>query len=272
MSENATIEIPAAETSPAIETVAATPAAPAPAPAPATSLLAKAAAASPAPAPVDPNAWVPAKFQVKKEDGSLDVEASAKKLADGHAHLEKRLGSGDAPPKTPEEYTPALPEGFTLEQFKEDPMFSGFLKGAHAKGLTNDQVSYVIGEYLNRAAPAAAPTAEQGEAELRKEWTSEEAFNQGLQQAFKAGKAFSGDRYERIEQKFGSDPDFVWLMAQVGRELGEDPGVGQTFSAQETADMESLMKSDAYMNAKHPDHAKVMAQTKAAYAKRYGSK
>ena len=58
---------------------------------------------------------IPEKYQVKKEDGSIDIEASSLKLAEAYGHLEKRLGSGDAPPKTAEELLATL-EGQGLPQ------------------------------------------------------------------------------------------------------------------------------------------------------------
>ena len=55
---------------------------------------------------------IPEKYQVKKEDGSLDIEASSLKLAEAYGHLEKRMGSGDVPPKTAADYQIAVPEAF----------------------------------------------------------------------------------------------------------------------------------------------------------------
>ena len=52
--------------------------------------------------------WIPEKHRVTKEDGTFDLEASARKVAEAHGHLEKRFGSGDLPPKTPEEYAPKV--------------------------------------------------------------------------------------------------------------------------------------------------------------------
>jgi hypothetical protein len=50
------------------------------------------------------NDWLPEKFRVMGEDGKLSIESSARKLAENYTHLEKRMGSGDAPPKTADEY------------------------------------------------------------------------------------------------------------------------------------------------------------------------
>jgi hypothetical protein len=272
MSESATLDAPAT-IEPAAPTPAATPAASAPTPAApaAPSLMERGAAASPAPAPEPaPASPIPAKYQVKKEDGSLDIDASMAKWGDGHKHLEQRLGAGEAPPATPEDYQLALPEGVTFDELKADPLFTGFLKGAHAQGLTNKQVSYVIGAYQQRMSMEATP--EVGEAVLRKEWVTDEQMQRGLADCFRATRAFSGDgeHAQRIKAKFGNDPDFVWLMAQVGKELHEDTPVNGALSESEQASLESLMGSRAYLDAKDPQHAQTVAKVRAMYTKRYG--
>ena len=57
--------------------------------------------------PADPgdDSWLPEKHRVLDAEGKLDEAASARKLADAYRHLEGKLGSGDVPPKSAEEYT-----------------------------------------------------------------------------------------------------------------------------------------------------------------------
>jgi hypothetical protein len=72
---------------------------------PAVAAAAGAAAAGAAAA--DPNAWLPEKYRVFEGDGDakkLNVEASAKKMAEGHTALEKRMGDTGLPPEKPEGY------------------------------------------------------------------------------------------------------------------------------------------------------------------------
>ena len=82
------------------------------------------------------NDWIPEKYRTNKEDGSLDLEASSRKVAEAYKHLETRMGSGDAPPKSADEYAVKLEgvEGFNWDEFKADEASQSFLKGAHAKG------------------------------------------------------------------------------------------------------------------------------------------
>ena len=239
--------------------------------APAASLMAKGAAPTPAPAPADvPASPIPAKYHVKKDDGTLDVDASLAKWGDGHKHLEQRLGSGDAPPAKPEDYAPTLPDGLSMEQLKADPLFQSFLKGAHSRGMNNAQLGYALEAFQHRLAMMNSPEA--GEAELRKVWSTDDQLQRGLSDSYRATQAFANgdkDLAARVEKKFGNDPDFIRLMASVGRELHEDSPPEGTLSMVEQGTLESLMASEAYMQAKHPDHNKVVAQVRALYEKRF---
>ncbi len=192
-------------------------------------------------------------------------------MAQGHAALEKRLGAGEAPPKDPDSYAPELPQGVTMEALKSDPLYAGFLKGAHAKGLNNAQVGWLLGQFQERMAMATAgPDPTVAEAELAKVWTLPGELDKNLSNSYRAAHAFAADKEHaaRLEQKFGNDPDFIRLMAKIGGELGEDrPPEGISSVEQET--LESLMAGAAYHDAKHPEHGKTVAKVRALYAKKY---
>jgi hypothetical protein len=256
------VEQPAVTEAPA---EAPAPAAPA---APAKSLMEKGQAAAAAPAtPEAPN--FPDKFLVKTAEGAVDWRASAIKAhAEGYAPLEKRLHSGDAPPKSPDEYAPELPEGLSLDTLKSDPLYQGFLKGAHSRGINNAQLGWVLQSYAERLALQSSPEA--AEAELRKTWSSDEALNQGLASSYRAVKAFAGDdqTFDRLQAKFGNDPDFIRFTAKIAPELREDrASAGLTPVESET--LESLMGSQAYLNAKDPQHTQVVAKVRSLYAKKF---
>lgn len=272
MSEAATIAEPVVQANAPAPSPAPSPS-PSPA-APAPSLLAKGAAPSPAPATDTPPASpIPAKYHVKKDDGSIDEAASLAKWGEGHKNLEQRLGTGEAPPAKPEDYSLSLPPEVSLDTLKADPHFSGFLKGAHARGMTNAQVSYVIESYQARMSMAASPEA--GEAELRKVWTTDEQMQRGLSDAYRAQAAFAGadaDRAARLEAKFGNDPDFLFVMAQVGKELHEDSPITGALTPSESDSLDSLLKHPAYFDHKHPEHDKVVRQAKGLYEKKTGGR
>lgn len=177
------------------------------------------------------NDWMPEKYRTNKEDGSLDLEASSRKVAEAYKHLETRLGSGDAPPKTPEEYALKIEvEGFDFDEFKADPASQAFLKGAHAKGMTNAQVEFAIGEYLKAAPGLIAGNAQLSQddcvAALKGVWSDDKAYTANLQSSHRAAEGFANKEglgsMTNLMAKFGNDPDFIAFTANIGKEMAED--------------------------------------------------
>ena len=235
--------------------------------------------------------YIPEKFRVTKDDGTLDLDASARKLAGSYAELEKTRPTGQVP-KTPEEYKVEAPkgedgkpvEGIAFDEFVADPMFKDFAAAAHAKGLTNDQLQFVTEHYLTKIAPgmiesmAAASMADAREA-LGKLWGDDQALTQNLMLANRAVRGFGADGdvpggLDRLMQRYGNDPDFLAFAAAVGKEMQEDAQVNGEGANGEDWDskVSALRANPAYGDANHPEHAKVVAQVQALYEKRYGKK
>lgn len=227
--------------------------------------------------------YFPEKYQVKKEDGTLDLEQSSRKLAESYKHLETRMGSGDIPPKTADEYAVKLEgvEGFNWDEFKSDENTQSFLKGAHAKGLTNAQVEYVIGEYM-KAAPALIGGSEaldlQGCNEaLKTVWADDKAMTQNVRASYLASSTFANESglgsYENLNKKFGRDPDFIAFTANIGNELKEDSAInggGQVNEADfaiKTAELRSQLQA---LPAHDPKRPGVQAQLDEMYSRKYG--
>jgi hypothetical protein len=254
---------------------AATPAAAAAPAAPASLLAQGSAAPAPTAAPAADEHYIPAKLRVTKDDGSVDVEASAKKLAEAYALAEKRIGSGDLPPKAPEEYAlEGLPETVDVAALKSDPEMSGFLKAAHAKGLTNAQVSFVLNEYIARAAAAApaAPDPQRVTAELRAEWKSEADFSGNLRNAYRAFDAYAapGDK-ERMDE-IGNNAVVIRLLARIGADIAEDAPI-EAGSPQEQSWDSELSKLKAERDALQPQDARrkdLQARIDDMFTQRYG--
>lgn len=200
--------------------------------------------------------YMPEKFRVTGADGSIDRDASGRKLADAYAGLEKRLGTGDAPPKTAEEYQIKVDkEGFDFEEFKKDPQTAGFLKAAHAKGLTNEQVNFVIGEYLGRAETltqgAAALDSDAVLQQLSTDWGDKRDAN--IKLAYQAGRAAGLTPEQMNSAEVGNNVHLLKVLAHFGAQMQEDlPPAGGAAALAD--DRESLMKSAAYMDMNHPDH------------------
>lgn len=249
-----------------------TPPAPAPAPVPApTSVLGS----------VPTTDFIPEKYRTNKEDGTFDLEASARKVAEAHKHLETRLGSGDAPPKTADEYVVKLEtEGFNWDEFKKDESTQSFLKGAHAKGLNNDQVQYVIGEYL-KAAPGLIEggvqlTTQDCTAALKAVWTDDKAMTANVTASYRAAQAFASEEgkpgnLDSLMAKYGNDPDFIAFTANIGKELKEDSAIngGQVSEADFAVKSAELREQLGKMEPHDPKRPGIQAQLNAMYESRY---
>lgn len=226
-----------------------------------------------------PTEFIPEKLRVTKEDGSLDLEASARKLAEVYANAEKRLGSGDVPPKTAEEYAVTVPDAFK-EAWKpeEDQAFKDFRAKAHEAGLTQKQLDLVMGQYFELApklvAGAATMDANAATAELKKDWATEADFNRNIRNAYVGANALAQKAGLTVDEimtsPLGNDPRFLKLMAAIGPEFNEDtPPGGEQISNQE--DIDTLIRSEAYNNPKHADHARVSEKVRKYYERKYGT-
>jgi hypothetical protein len=241
----------------------------------ATSVLATGAAAG-SEAPAD---FIPEKLRVMKEDGTLDLDASSRKMADAYGSLEKRFGSGDAPPKDASEYKVTVPDALkdAFDPATDEGM-KGFLSGAHAAGLNQAQVDFVMGKYFEMA-PALAAGAQQFDAntataELKKTWATDADFNRNVKNAFVGANAAAQkagiDVNEVMNGPLGNNPQFLRLMAALGPEFSEDPGAGSAgVSSQE--DVTALMASEAYSNPRHIDHAKTSEKVRKYFERKHGT-
>mgnify|MGYP006979276543 FL=1 len=227
--------------------------------------------------------YFPEKYQVKKEDGSLDLEQSSRKLAESYKHLETRLGSGDIPPKTADEYAVKLEgvEGFNWDDFKADEGTQSFLKGAHAKGLTNAQVEYVIGEYM-KAAPGLVEggvqlSQQDCAATLKAAWGDEQAMTQNVRASYRAAETFASEpgkpgNFAALQAKYGNDPDFIAFTANIGRELKEDNAINggaQVNEADFNIKAAELRAQLQALPAHDPKRPGVQAQLDAMYEQKY---
>lgn len=224
--------------------------------------------------------YIPEKYQVKKDDGTLDIDASSRKLAEAYSAAEKRIGSGDVRPKTADEYAVQVPDAFK-ESWKpeEDKGYQEFKAKAFEAGLTQKQMDLVMGQYFEIApklvAGAALTDAQQATEELQKTWSTEADFKRNVTNAYQATSVLASKAGlsvdEIMQSPLGNSPQFLRLMAVLGPELKEDSnptGDGSILSGDE---IESLMSSEAYTNSAHKDHAKVSAKVQAYFNKKYGT-
>lgn len=224
---------------------------------------------------------IPEKYQVKKDDGTIDIDASARKLAEAHGHLEKRMGSGDAPPKSADEYQLNLPDTFKDIDVRADPDMAEFLKDAHASGMNQKQVDAVMKAYAKMAttlaAGGAAASAEDCTAALRQTWASDSDFNRNVGLAYSAAAVAAQKAGISVDDVMkpgglGDNPQFIKLMAALGPEFSEDTSVGGTsIKATTQQDIEKLTLSEAFRDPKHPDHQAVSERVRKYYERKHGT-
>lgn len=209
---------------------------------------------------------VPDKF--KDETGELKL----KEIAKSYANLEKRLGAGDAPPKTPDEYKLdyKLPEGVAINKENE----KGFLAACHAQGMTNKQVQFVMDKYAGLIGDQVknTDTKPKAEAELKKAWG--EQFGEKVTLAQKAFKALPQDEVNvKSLAKIANNPGFVSLLAYIGKGLKEDvPPVVNGGNRGGDDEIQAAMRSEPYWNAKHPEHLSVKARVEAYHKAKFTKK
>lgn len=221
---------------------------------------------------------IPEKYRVVKEDGTFDLEASTGKLLDSYANLEKRMGSGDAPPKAPEEYAPEVPEGFDLEALKADPMYQDFLKGAHSRGVSNKQLGWIIEEFGKRQAMTATEgqmSVDDLRAELAPVWGDDpKAFDANIQSGLRAIKAYMPGITQEQLASIPNHPIIAQLLAAVGKEVGEDTRVSA--GAIDAKDFDSqvaeIMAELAGLPERDPRRIQLLEKKANLFAKRYGKK
>jgi hypothetical protein len=236
--------------------------------------------------------FMPEKFVVKSDAGKLDEVASAKKLVESYSALEKRMGSGDLPPKSADDYDLShvenLPEKW--EDMKKDADIKQFLDGAQKLGMTEKQVEFVAQNFFdatkggliasswNRDIQVCANTLTElwGEVDpLTGAKAPGKLYEENKQSAIRALKIYVGDNDEmrRLDMKFGSDPDFVVLMSKIGKFTKEDtPRAG--LSAIGAADLKvkesALLKTLSETAPDSPEHIKALAERDALWQRMAG--
>lgn len=233
------------------------------------------------------NQWefVPEKFRVMKDDGTFDTEASLRKIVEPYSHLEKRMGSGDLPPKDAKDYVINLPDSL---KDKVDPAklatneeFQEYVGKLHAAGLTQAQFDLAVGSNLELATEIAQSLAGEGSqaskdecaAALRAEWSTDEQFKTGVRDSYRGiVGAIGQEKAESLIAKYGNDPEFVLAWAAIGKEMKEDRQPNTSGGGQPVEDISTLMLSDEYLNPKNPKHAEVSAKVRAHFEKKHGTK
>lgn len=252
----------AAPVAPGAETAApATPAAPATSTTPAAA----------------PGAWIPDKFHVKGADGSLDLDATGRKFVDSYKSLERRLHNSPSAP-VPFEGQYAAPKDFPMEAEAVQATFGEFMDGARALGFTQEQMDYVLGQYLPHAQSlvqgAAELPARDAETALREVWTDQATYSRNMDAAWDAVRALSnasGLSFEEMAGAIGNSPKLIRALAAIGPEFREGSVPNVSGGAPAGTSIQDLQKHPAYSDPKHPQHEAVSKAVRDYYESRYGN-
>jgi len=174
----------------------------------------------------DPFHGTPEKYRVMREDGSLDEQATLAKTATAYNDLSKKMGQADGvAPAAPGDYEINMPGEMGKEFDQEDPGFKEFLTNAHAAGFTQKQLDTTMeafGKTIGKLTGDIAILNEQEcNAQLEEVWKTPDERAANYQAAFRAFESFSGERFDQMHAKYGNDPDMIWMMAEVGKQMKE---------------------------------------------------
>jgi hypothetical protein len=140
------------------------------------------------------------------------------------------MGSGGAPPKTPDDYKVEL-QGVDPQVLAQDPEYQDFVKNAHAKGMNNDLFNFSLGEYIKRTIPNPGRASE----DLRtNHWKDETSFRSNSANAVKALNEFGRDLTNGERAMIDGNSGMLRVLANVGSKLGEDkqPIIDDTSAAE----------------------------------------
>lgn len=207
---------------------------------------------------------IPEKFKVTAEDGSVDYKATVEKLSESYSGLEKRVGTGDLPPKTVDEYKLER-EGFDLEEFKADESNKEFLAEAHKHGITSKQLDFLLSEYDRRAVNLVSNSSQIDTdttvQTLQSEWG--DRYESNIFNAVKAARACGITNEQINDPMIGNNVAFIKMAAYFGSQINEDKPINNGTPV--NVDITSLMRSEAFFNPKHPDHKSVKSQIDSYY-------
>lgn len=207
---------------------------------------------------------VPDKFKVVSEDGSVDYKATVAKINESYSYLEKKVGTGDVAPKTVDEYKIER-EDFDLEEFKADPSNKEFLESAHKHGITSKQLDFLLSEYDKRAVDLVSTSSQfdtdQTVQSLQAEWGSN--YETNIFSAIKAARSAGLTDDQINDPVIGNNPAIIKALSYFGSQMTEDKPINSGTAVK--PDVQSLMRSEAFFDSKHPDHKSVKAQVDAFY-------
>lgn len=207
---------------------------------------------------------IPDKFKVTAEDGSVDYKATVAKMNESYSYLEKKVGTGEVAPKSVDEYKIER-EDFSFDDFKADESNKAFLEEAHKHGITNKQLDFLLNEYDKRAVDLVSNNSQfdtdSTVQTLQSEWGKE--FESNIFSAIRAAKSAGLTEDQINDPSIGNNVAVIKALAYFGSQIAEDKPINNGTPV--NVDIQSLMRSEAFFDPKHPNHKPVKAQIDSYY-------
>jgi hypothetical protein len=208
---------------------------------------------------------VPSKYW-DTEKGEVKLEAWGKSTQ----QLEARMRDVGLPPDAADGYKFEVPKPLKDAGVDLDPaMGKAFREKAHALGLTQKQYEGVMGQYFESMGAMAEQTSafssDKAKTELLGFYKTEDALRSNVQLAYKAFSAYADEKDMALIDQIGNIPAVIRVLAKVGAEMKEDPGVHPD-AILDTESLETLMRgkpgdADApYWNEKDARHKSTVAK------------
>lgn len=231
---------------------------------------------------------IPEKLRVTQEGSeSIDLGGSLSKVIGSYTELEKRLGSGEAPPKDPDGYKvdfAKLPEGMGMtEEAQKD-----FLKSMHGAGVSNKAAQAIV-DYYGGILKGAQENLGSAQEKLVTDYLKgkhDESMS-ALKETYgeenmEALTGFANKVAEKFGEKLSDDekkslvenPAILKLLVEIGSEIIPEDKPVMTGGKQSDTDIKAIMEDPEgpYWNSSHPDHKKTLKMVNEYYAKTYGKK
>ena len=219
--------------------------------------------------------------ETQTQDETTTEQTQTSALGGGH---EGEIQDGGDQDHQETKVTPGAPEtidgydvnveGFNYDDFKAIPENQEFLERAREAGLSSEHLGFLLGEY-NQLIPSlmegnAALDNEACISAMKETWGGETDTNFGFARAAANNAIQNGilTAEEVNSPEFGNNPLVLKMAAYFGSQLQEDSPPANTQQSG-ALDVQSLMKSEAYLNVNHPDHKRVFAQVEGFYQKQY---
>lgn len=176
-------------------------------------------------------------------------------------------------PESIDDYKVEL-EGFDYDEFKAIPENQEFLERARAAGFDSEKLNFLLGEYtqlLPKIMEQNAVLDGEGCVQAMQEiWQGDTDKNFGFARAAAQNAIQNGilTKEEVNSHEFGNNPLVLKMAAYFGQQLQEDTPPSNTQQSG-SENIQSLMRSEAYSNEQHPDHARVSAEVQKWYEKQY---